>query len=386
MASKKEKKVNYKKLVLLDAHAILHRAYHALPDFASPTGEPTGALYGVVAMLLKIVEELKPDYIVACYDLPEPTYRHEVYKEYKAGRAKTDEALIAQINRSRDIFAAFHIPIYEHAGFEADDMLGTIVEQTKDDSELQVIIASGDMDTLQLIERDKVLVYTLKKGINDTVLYNEEAVKGRFGFGPKQVVDYKGLRGDTSDNIPGIKGVGEKTATELIIAFKGVEGIYKALKKNPDALKEAGIKPRMIELLKAGEEEAMFSKMLATIRRDAPITFTLPEKVWRDDLDTERVLTLFAELGFRTLAARIKTLFNVANEEEALVEESIDALRLQKVALALWLLSSDTTNPTQEDIMQYGRQRELVSFDAIEKHILEEIEKQELTRVYRDSY
>ena len=118
-------------LVLLDSHAILHRAYHALPDFTSPSGEPTGALYGVVAMILKIIEELKPDYIVACFDLPDPTHRHAVYEAYKAGRAKTDDALVAQIIRSRDIFEAFGIPIYELPGFEADDMLGTIVETTK---------------------------------------------------------------------------------------------------------------------------------------------------------------------------------------------------------------------------------------------------------------
>ena len=113
--------------MLLDAHAILHRAYHALPDFNSPSGEPTGALYGVVTMVLKIIEEFKPDYIAACFDLPEPTYRHDAFADYKGTRSKTDDALVAQINRSRDIFAAFGIPIYEHIGFEADDMLGTIV-------------------------------------------------------------------------------------------------------------------------------------------------------------------------------------------------------------------------------------------------------------------
>lgn len=384
MATKNTKKDERKKLVLLDAHAILHRAYHALPEFSSPSGEPTGALYGVVAMLLKIVEELKPDYIVACYDLPEPTYRHEVYTEYKAGRAKTDDSLVAQIIRSRDIFAVFGIPMYECAGFEADDILGTIVEQTKNEKDMQVIIASGDMDTLQLIDDDKVMVYTLKKGIQDTVLYNETAVKGRFGFGPKQVIDYKGLRGDPSDNIPGIKGIGEKTATDLICAFKTVEGIFKALKKDEQLLIEKGIKKRVIELLKAGEEEAMFSKMLATIRRDAPITFTLPEKMWREGLVIEEVLTLFAELGFRTLATRMQVLFNVAIQEAEFVEEHIDALRIQKISLALWLLMSDTTNPTQEDIMQYGRRHNLNTFDEIETYILNEITEQGLEGVYRD--
>jgi len=384
MPTKKTKKQEPQKLILLDAHAILHRAYHALPDFASPKGEPTGALYGVVAMLLKIVEELKPDYIVACFDLPEPTYRHEVFKEYKAGRAKTDDALINQIIRSRDIFEAFGIPIYEHAGFEADDMLGTIVEQTKKQKDLQVIIASGDMDTLQLIEKNKVLVYTLKKGINDTVLYNEESVKGRFGFGPSRVVDYKGLRGDPSDNIPGIRGIGEKTATDLICTFGSIEKIYAVLKKDEEAFKKAGIKARVVELLRNGEEEAVFSKMLATIRRDAPITFTLPSTTWREVLNVEQILTLFAELGFRTLATRIQTIFNIEHTETQIVDEVIDALRLRKTSIALWLLNSDTTNPTQEDIMQYGRRFELDTFDAIEKHILNEIEKQNLSKVYQD--
>lgn len=382
MSSKKEKTTGEKTLVLLDAHAILHRAYHALPDFASPTGEPTGALYGVVTMLLKIIEELKPDYVVACYDLPEPTYRHEVYKEYKAGRAKTEDALIAQIKRSYDIFEAFGVPSYAVAGFEADDILGTVVEKMKGVEGLRTIIASGDMDTLQLVDKKKVLVYTLKKGINDTVLYDESAVMGRFNFGPKQVPDYKGLRGDPSDNIPGIKGIGEKTATELIVHFKTVEGIYKALKKDEGLLRAVGIKERMIELLKANEEEALFSKMLATIRRDVPLEFSLPEKMWREGLDIEKVLILFAELGFRTLATRVNNLFGDGSAVKTQDETSIEKEELEKTALALWVLSSDTTNPTFEDLVQYGRAHECTQFSEIQKHIFNELKKRDLTRVY----
>ena len=172
--AEKEKK---KRLVLLDAHAIIHRAYHALPDFTSDKGEPTGALYGLSAMLIKIIADLKPDYLAACYDLPEPTYRHKVYEGYKAGRAKADDDLILQINRSRDIFTAFNIPIYEKAGFEADDILGAIVEQVKNKKDIDIIIASGDMDTMQLVDNDHIRVYTLKKGIKDTIIYNENAVK-----------------------------------------------------------------------------------------------------------------------------------------------------------------------------------------------------------------
>jgi DNA polymerase I len=194
-------------LVLLDAHAILHRAYHALPDFTSPDGAPTGALYGVVTMVLKIIEDFKPQYIAACYDLPEPTYRHTAFAAYKGTRQKTDDALVAQIIKSREIFTVFGIPIYEAPGFEADDVLGTIASVTKSTPDLKVIIASGDMDTLQCVDKKRVQVYTLKKGIKDTILYDEAAVKERFGFPPSQVPDYKGLRGDTSDNIPGIVGI-----------------------------------------------------------------------------------------------------------------------------------------------------------------------------------
>ena len=176
-----KQEIKRKILVLLDAHAIIHRAYHALPEFTSSKGEPTGGLYGIATMLMKIIKELNPDYLIACFDLPEPTFRKEMYKEYKAGRQKADESLVRQIERSRDIFAAFNIPIYEKVGFEADDVIGTIVENLKSEkSHLKIIIASGDMDTLQLVCDDDVVVYTLKKGLNDTILYNEKAVKERF--------------------------------------------------------------------------------------------------------------------------------------------------------------------------------------------------------------
>jgi DNA polymerase I len=351
-----KKKSPKKTLVLLDSHAILHRAYHALPDFASPSGEPTGALYGVVAMLLKIIEDFKPDAIVACFDLPEPTYRHDAFADYKGTRTKTDDALVAQINRSRDIFAAFGIPIFEHPGFEADDMLGTIAHQMKSASDVQVVIASGDMDTMQCVEKKRVVVYTLKKGIKDTILYDEEAVKERFGFSPKLVPDYKGLRGDTSDNIPGIVGIGEKTATELITHFGSIDDIYKKLKKDETQFIKAGIKPRIVNLLKEGEEEAQFSKMLATIRTDAPVTFSMPTTHWQETADTDAILNLFSELGFRTLGARIKTLFALSADVPVTLEGSgVSLAATKRASVLLWLLDSERTNASYADIIDYGR-------------------------------
>ncbi len=374
------------RLVLLDSHAILHRAYHAMPDFSSSKGEPTGALYGLVSMLINIMNELKPDYVVACYDLPKPTYRHEAYKDYKAGRVKTDDGLVAQIVRSRDIFKAFSIPLYEKEGFEADDALGTIVHSMKDRKDIDIVIASGDMDTLQLVDDKKVQVYTLKKGIKETILYDEDAVKERFGFGPELLPDYKGLRGDPSDNIVGIKGIGEKTATELIKNFGTIEQIYKTLKKDEEKFVKAGISPRMIQLLKDGEEEALFSKMLATIRRDAPIDFKLPEKHWKETVDMNVITELFKELEFRTLGTRVKELlgltdaFGDAPEEVEVIPEYSEET-FKKAQIALWVLDSNITNPTVDDISVHTKTKDVnKSLIILEK----KIEEKKLESVYRD--
>ena len=188
----KQQKKERKRLVLLDSHAIIHRAYHALPDFMSSRGEPNGGLFGLSSMLIKLIDELKPDYIAACFDLKGPTHRHEIFEGYKARRAKTEDALVMQIDRARDVLKAFGIPIYEAKGFEADDCLGTIVEQLKKNDDIEIIIASGDMDTLQLIDNDRVKVFTLRKGLSDTVIYDEKKVRERYGFGPDLIPDYKG--------------------------------------------------------------------------------------------------------------------------------------------------------------------------------------------------
>ncbi len=400
MADKKENK----KLVLLDVHAIIHRAYHALPDFATSKGEPTGALYGLSTMLLKIISDIKPDYIVACYDLPKPTYRHEAYKDYKAGRAKADDELVSQLKKSYDIFKAFDIPVYSKEGFEADDMIGTIVEQVRlrrfgrssDQSvgeDLDIVIASGDMDTLQLVEGDKVKVYTLKKGIKDTIVYNEKAVEERFGFSAKLLPDYKGLRGDPSDNIIGIKGIGEKTASELIQKLGSIEEIYKTLKEDRKKLLDIGIKERIVGLLEANEEEALFSKMLGTIRRDAPIDFVLPEKTWQEGLDFEKINGVWTELEFRTLGSRLKTVLggkvsiDIDNSDDLVAtlpnKENLEALlpseKVAELSVMLWLVNSTITTPTLEDIYNFTKTKDGAS---AEKILLNEIQEKGLSEVW----
>ena len=343
-----------KRLVLLDTHAIIHRAYHALPDFSSSKGEPTGALYGITSMLLRIISELKPDYLIATRDLPGPTHRHKKFEAYKGTRTKADDALISQLESAPKVFEAFGIPMYAAAGFEADDCIGTIVHGLKPHNHVDTIIASGDMDTFQLIS-PSVVVYTMRKGINDTVLYDEDAVKERYGFGPEHVVDYKALRGDPSDNIPGIKGIGEKTATEIIVRFGSIEHLYEIIEKDPDALKKAGIKTRMIELLTNGKQEALFSKDLATISTDAPINFVLPEKEWGLADHVAKIESLCDELEFRSLKERVRVVARMSTpEQDAVPMIDVDPKQLAEASIALWLLNSDIANPSIQDILDYA--------------------------------
>ncbi len=380
--------------MLLDAHAIIHRAYHALPDFSNSRGEPTGALYGIVAMLVNILKDIKPEYIAACFDLPKPTFRHKVYKEYKGGRKKSDDALVAQIIRSRDIFKAFNIPVYELEGYEADDLLGTIVEQVTSKkakpgfADLDIVIASGDMDTMQLVHGDRVQVYTLKRGVKDTIMYDEEAVLERFKFMPKLLTDYKGLRGDPSDNIPGIKGVGERTATDLIVRYGDLDNIYRALdvyanEEDKNIIKEnTGLTPRILRLLLDNKDEAYFSKMLATIAGDAPIQYTLPKQKWLTEVNIEPVLDLLSDLELRTLVPRVKELLGIVEGESAqasLTTERVGEAEVQEVAIMLWLIKSDITNPTLDDILQFTNAS---TWEEAKSSIEKLIKERGLTEVY----
>lgn len=364
-----------KTLVLLDAHAIIHRAYHALPEFVSRQGEPTGGLYGLSTMLLKLVADLKPDYLIACYDLPEPTFRKQAFADYKAGRKEADPALVSQLKRSRDIFTAFGIPIYDCPGFEADDIIGTIVAQTKNIKNLKIIIASGDMDTLQLVSGKKITVYTFKKGIKDTIIYDESGVIERFGFKPALLPDFKGLRGDPSDNIPGIAGIGEKTASLLVGQFGSLDNIYKKLEKDKPALIKAGVKQGVIDKLLTGKDEAYFSKSLGLIRLDAPINFSLSDKEWSLSLHQSTIERIFSDLDFRSLANRLP-----GKPEVNPVVDNYDSRAVKELLVGLWLLDSTKTDPTLDDVFFYTGTKDLTKAEQI---IKTELKTKKLETVYR---
>jgi len=375
-----------RKIILFDSHAIIHRAYHALPDFSSSSGQPTGALYGLSSMLMAIINEFKPDFMIAAFDLPKPTYRHEAYADYKSGRKALDENLSIQLKKARDVFKAFGIPIYEAEGFEADDIIGTAVEQLKKDSNNEIIIASGDMDTMQLVSKKQVKVFTLRKGIKDTVLYDEDAVFERFNFKPNQLIDFKGLRGDPSDNIIGVPGIGEKTATTLLQTFGTIEKIYDAIEKDSPKFNEIKITPRIIEILKEHKEEAEFSKMLATIRRDAPVQIEVPEESWMQNVPIQKIQALFGELEFRSLGERMKQIFSDQNgfshnAKDEVSESDIDETILEEAKVGLWILNSDLTNPSLQDVLHFTKTE---NFESAHKKILEEISKNKMNFVFEE--
>lgn len=371
------KKTDTQTIILLDAHAIIHRAYHAMPDFMTSKGVPTGAIYGFGTMVLKIIEELKPDHIIACYDLPGPTFRHESFAEYKGTRSKTDDALKMQFDATREICEAFAIPIYDAPGFEADDILGTLAVELKKDVSNKIIIASGDLDTMQLIDGDQVQVYTLKKGIKDTIMYNEQAVFDRFGFSPLSIIDYKAFRGDPSDNIPGIKGVGEKTATTIIQSFNTMENVYTSLEKNPNALTDIGLTPRLSGLVVDGREQAEFSKIIATIRTDVPINFSMPKDTWKDAVDTNAAKEIFDRYELRALPGRLDRALGI---EQKVVEQKLEDVQpeqLHRAAVILGLLDSDKTDADLGSILDYTQKK---NFTDAEQQLVSEIKK--IPRLY----
>lgn len=294
-----------KKLIIIDSNSVIHRAYHALPPLTTKKGELVNAVYGFLLVFFKIIKEFRPDFIVAAFDLPAPTFRHKKFKEYKAKRPPAPEDLYLQMPKTKEILRMFNVPIFEKEGFEADDLVGTIAKQAPKKQvfpEIETIIVSGDLDILQLINKN-TNVFLLKKGVKEMVLYDEEKVKERYsGLVPKQLVDFKALRGDPSDNIPGVLGVGEKTAIELIKQFKTVEDIYKEIKKNSKASKE--IKPKLKEVLQKSKEQVFFSKTLVTLREDAPIIFNLEESRW-GNYEKDKVISVLENLEFHSLIGRI---------------------------------------------------------------------------------
>ncbi len=284
------------KLLLIDANSLIHRCFHALPPLTTPSGEPINAVYGLSSILLKILRDHRPKYIAAAFDRPEPTFRDDLYKEYKAHRPPTANELVSQLQRAREVFERFGITVVDKAGFEADDIIGTLAERFKTTPDIKVIIFSSDKDNLQLIDDDRVVVEMLKTGVSKTVVYNETLFLQEYGFRPKQLIDYKAIIGDASDNIPGVSGIGPKGATELLQQSGSVERIYEDI--------ELVAKPALKTKLIAGKDSALLSKQLATIKCDVPLAVQLEGLQYRES-SKEQLRSYFSTLGFHSLIERL---------------------------------------------------------------------------------
>ncbi|MDD5431306.1 MAG: 5'-3' exonuclease H3TH domain-containing protein [Candidatus Pacebacteria bacterium] len=285
-----------KKLLLIDANSLIHRCFHALPPLTTPKGEPINAIYGLSSILLKVLRDHNPDYMAAAFDRAEPTFRDDMYKDYKAHRPPTDDKLVPQLQKAHEVFEKFGIKVVDRAGFEADDIIGTLAEMFKDEDEINVIIFSGDKDNLQLIEDKKVFVELLRTGVSKTIMFDENLFRQEYGFSPKQLIDYKAIIGDASDNIPGVRGIGPKGALELIRDYGSVEKIYEEVGLIP--------KKKIQEHLEQSRESAFLSKKLATIKKDIPLQISL-EDLKQKPIDKESLRIFFEELGFRSLVERL---------------------------------------------------------------------------------
>ncbi len=288
-------RLSIKTLILIDSNALIHRAYHALPPLKTKKGRLVNAVYGFVSILFKVIKDLKPDYLVAAFDLAGPTFRDLEYKEYKAKRVKPSQELYDQIPLIKEIIKALGIPIYEKQGFEADDIIGTIVQKTKH-KKIKKIIITGDLDALQLVDR-LTFVYTPQAGIKEMTVYDQAAVKKRYGLEVKQINDFKGLKGDPSDNVPGVVGIGQKTAAGLIKRFGSLKELYKNLP-------QSNLNPKLKAKLLEYKKDAFFSQYLVTVKKDVPLDFKLDQSGW-GGYNKEKAARLLRKLEFDSLAKRL---------------------------------------------------------------------------------
>lgn len=289
-----------KKLVVFDGNAVMHRAFHAIPSLTTKTGEPINAIYGLVSMLINVVDNLKPTHIIVCFDEKAKTFRQKLLPTYQSQRPETANELIGQFSKARTFLKASKIPVYSVSGFEADDVIGTLSKKATEQKKIdEVIIVTGDRDILQLVDDEKkIMLFMPIGGLSNGKIFSKKETVERLGVPPNRIIDYKALVGDASDNYFGVYGIGPKTAISLLIKFDTFEGIYKNIDKIPEKLKEK---------LEKGKDSAKLSYKLATIIKDVPIKFDLEDSSkW--DLASEDVLKLFSKFGFKTLTDRIKKL------------------------------------------------------------------------------
>lgn len=337
------------KILLLDSNALIHRSYHALPPLTTPKGEQVNAVFGFASTLLKAIKDEKPDYVVACFDVGRETFRNKIFDGYKAHRKETDEALTLQIPRVREIVEVLNIPLFGQKGVEADDLVGSLTKIAAKKG-IQSVIVTGDNDALQLVN-DSTSVYSLRRGVTDTLTYNRSGVKEKMGVFPEQIVDYKALAGDSSDNIPGAPGIGPKTAVELLEKYQTLDMVYKHL----DELKD-----RTKQILSENKEQVYMSQELAQIKCDLDIDLDL-EAADVANFDFSKVVTLFHELDFKSLLSKLPQATN--NIQGELFSSTSTNVQAAKVEPTLpW--EAITTLERWHDLAQLLNKQQLLVVDT----------------------
>lgn len=287
------------KFLILDSNAILYRAFHALPALTTSSGQPTNAIYGFLLLFFKLIREINPDFLCACFDFPAKTFRHQKFKDYKAKRPPTPKDLASQLPILKEILGVLGIFSFEKEGYEADDLIGTLIDLLPKD--LEKIIVSGDMDILQLVS-DKVKVYFLARGVKEGVLFDIEKVKEKFsGLEPWQIPDYKALVGDPSDNIPGVKGIGPKTAVFLLSKYKNLYNLLENIQKDNE------ISPLQKETILKQREKILENLELLKIEKKVPLSFSLDQMRW-GNYNEEKIKEIFQRLEFKSLLRRLPEL------------------------------------------------------------------------------
>ncbi|MFH1709797.1 MAG: 5'-3' exonuclease H3TH domain-containing protein, partial [bacterium] len=346
-----------KKAVLIDGNSLAYRAFYALPDtMKTSSGTVTNAVYGFTTMLLKILDK-KPDFVAIAFDTAAPTFRHKQYARYKATRQKSPPALHDQMPLVKKMAQAFGLQIFELDGFEADDIIGTLAKAAEEKG-CDVEIVTGDLDALQMIN-DKIKVLTTRKGVSDIVIYDADEVKKRFGITPSQIVDFKSLKGDASDNIPGIKGIGEKTAADLLQKFGTLENLLSNIDKVENQ--------KLREKIRAGRADAEDSRKLAMIVTTVPVEADF-EGAKKFQLEWPRILPMFEELEFNGLIKKYSEApspLAVEKKREALKEanvnyvtvadnEHLEALVKELEAAKAFAFDTETTGKNPFDVKLVG--------------------------------
>ncbi|HSO29001.1 MAG TPA: 5'-3' exonuclease H3TH domain-containing protein, partial [Candidatus Sulfomarinibacteraceae bacterium] len=294
------------RLMLLDGNGLIYRGYFALPPLTTSKGELVNAVFGFCSIVLRGIQDLRPDYVAVAFDLAGPTFRHERFADYKATRVRMPDDLRDQFPKVREVVKALRFPVYELAGFEADDVIGTLTVEAEA-RDLDTTIVTGDLDMLQIVS-DRVRLMTTRSGVENTILYDPTRIRERFELAPSQMIDYKALKGDTTDNIPGVPGVGEKTAAKLIREFGDLDAVYARLDEvKPDRLREK---------LAEHREQVFLGKELSTIIRDLPVSLDL-EAARLGDYDRDEVIRLFRDYEFRSLLDRLPPLRGESATETA---------------------------------------------------------------------